>query len=138
MKIRTYSELRLLPTHQERFEYLKLVGAPGVATFGFDRWLNQTFYKSDEWKRIRQQVIIRDNGCDLGVEGYPIGWKAIVHHMNPISVDQIVHHDIDILNPEYLILCSQDTHNFIHFGREKIRHVEFADRKPNDQIPWLQ
>lgn len=152
--IRTYTELSKLKTFKERFEYLKLDGQVGVATFGFDRILNQVFYKSDAWKRVRRDVIVRDKACDLGIEGYEIcpadirekyPDKAsalmrtiIVHHMNPIKEQDIYSRSADILNPEYLITVSLLTHNAIHYGSEDLlcKYTEPVERKPNDTIGW--
>lgn len=137
MRIRRYSELRRLKTFEERFNYLKLGGEVGSTTFGFDRYLNQAFYTSPEWKRVRREVIIRDNGCDLGVDGYDIPRRILIHHMNPISEDDIIHRNVDILDPEYLICVSHDTHNAIHYGDENlIKDKQLVERSPNDTCPW--
>lgn len=136
MKIRTYSELILLPTFEERVKYLQLNGEVGTDTFGFDRYLNQRFYRSAEWKRIHDQVIIRDCGCDLGIQGREIFGKAIVHHMNPISVGDILNETSYLTNPEYLITTILDTHNLIHYGGDYIPSGTPTIRKPNDTIPW--
>lgn len=114
--IRSYSELVRLPTFEERLLYLELRGGVGRATFGFDRYLNQRFYTSQEWKNVRREVLVRDLGFDLGVEGYPIPIGATVHHMNPMVVEDIVRNRDDILDPEYLITVSHKTHNRIHYG----------------------
>ena len=114
--IRTYSELIKLKTFKDRFEYLKLDGIVGEETFGFDRYMNQIFYKSREWTSVRRAVIIRDNGCDLGVEGYEIHGKILIHHMNPINLSDIVHKTDELLNPDYLITTVLSTHNDIHYG----------------------
>lgn len=137
--IRTYSELIKLPTFEERFEYLKLGGQIGSVTFGDERYLNQVFYqRSREWKSVRMRVIARDMGCDLGVDGYELGSKlAIVHHMNPIDPKALVTGDLsDILNPEYLITVSHDTHNAIHYGTECPIQLECVERTPGDTCPW--
>ena len=136
MKIRTYSELILLPTFEERFEYLRLDGRVGEDTFGFDRYLNQLFYRSYEWKKIRDQVIIRDNGCDLGIEGYDIYGKILIHHMNPITARDIADRTELLLNPEYLICVTHDTHNAIHYGDENLIIKAPIERRPNDTCPW--
>lgn len=136
MQLRTYSKLVLLPTFEERFEYLKLNGAVGIDTFGFDRYLNQTFYKSAEWKRIRNKVIIRDNGCDLGIDGYEIYGRILIHHMNPITQDDIINRTDLLLNPEYLISVSLETHNGIHYGDTNQLLKGLIVRKPNDTCPW--
>lgn len=136
MIIRTYSELITLPTFEDRFKYLQLNGAVCEETFGFDRYLNQVFYRSQEWKRIRDQVIIRDNGCDLGVDGYEIWGKIIVHHMNPISIDDIQSLTSYLLNPEYLVSTTLQTHNAIHYGDESLLVTAPIERTPNDTCPW--
>lgn len=135
-KIRRYSEMICLPTFEERFEYLKLGGAVGVDTFGFDRYVNQVFYNSPEWKRIRDRVIIRDNGCDLGIADREIGRRVIIHHMNPITVEDIRFATDALLNPEFLICVSHDTHNAIHYGDAEQLPKNFIPRSPNDTCPW--
>lgn len=135
-KIRTYSELSKLPTFKERFEYLKLDGSVGEDTFGFDRWLNQQFYKTIEWKRIRRDVIIRDLGCDLGLDGYDIQGKIYIHHMNPISKADIVDRSEFLLNPEYLICCTFETHQAIHYGNYDMLPKDPVIRTKNDTCPW--
>ena len=120
MSIRTYSELIRLPTFEERFRYLQLSGSVGKETFGFDRYINQNFYRSAAWKRVRDQVIIRDNGCDLGIEDRIIYGKILIHHMNPISDKDILNLTDILLNPEYLICVTHDTHNAIHYGDENL------------------
>lgn len=134
--IRTYTELSQLKTFEERLKYLSLAGTVGADTFGYDRYLNQVFYRSKEWKAIRDKVIIRDMGCDLGVEGYDIRSKIIIHHMNPISVKDLDERNPDIFNLEYLITTSHKTHNAIHYGNTSIRIPEIADRKAGDTCPW--
>lgn len=137
MKIRTYSELSLLSTFEERFEYLRLDGEVGAETFGFDRYLNQAFYNSPEWRRVRDLVIIRDNGCDLGLDGYGIGGRLIIHHMNPLSIDDIRLATKNLLDPEYLLCVSHNTHNAIHYGDIDLTAAAvLAERKPNDTCPW--
>jgi hypothetical protein len=134
---KTYSELRRFHTFHERYLYLKLNGVVGSETFGFDRYLNQDFYKSFEWKRVRDVVITRDLGCDLGVEGHEINDRLYVHHMNPMGPEDIKHSNIDILDPEYLICVTHDTHNAIHFGDERLlRRTEFVVRRPGDTKLW--
>lgn len=134
---RTYSELRRLKTFEERYEYLKLSAGVGHSTFGFDRILNQTLYKSKEWKRIRDDIIIRDGGCDLGIEDREILDKIIVHHMNPISVQDILERKDWILNPEFLVCVSHRTHNAIHYGDESsLMKSSFTIRTKNDTCPW--
>lgn len=137
MKIRTYSELSKLNTFRDRFEYLKLDGSVGVETFGFDRYLNQIFYKSDIWRRIRREVSIRDRGCDLGLDGYEIHGMFIIHHMNPISADDIYNQSDYLLNPEYLITTVLPTHNAIHYGDISLLPQLPKERSPNDTCPWL-
>lgn len=136
MNIKTYSELITLPTFEERFEYLKIGGKVGVDTFGFDRYLNQIFYRSDEWKSIRDEVIIRDNGCDLGIEGRVIYSRIIVHHMNPITKDDILNRSDFLLNPEFLICTIKLTHDAIHYGDSSILLTEPVIRTKNDTCPW--
>lgn len=134
--MKTYSELCKLKSFDERFEYLKLRGSVGADTFGFDRIFNQKFYRSVEWKRIRDSVILRDNGCDMGLDGYDIYGKIIVHHMNPICLKDIEEVTAVLINPEYLICVSHETHNAIHYGNENsiVRMPE--TRKENDTCPW--
>ena len=134
--IRTYSELIKLKTFKDRFEYLKLDGIVGEETFGFDRYMNQIFYKSREWTSVRQSVIIRDNGCDLGVEGYEIHGKILIHHMNPINLSDIVHKTDELLNPDYLITTVLSTHNAIHYGDASLLPVLPIERRANDTCPW--
>ena len=136
MIIRTYNELMLLPTFEERFEYLKLSGRVGEETFGFDRWLNQKFYRSSEWKHLRDQVIIRDNGCDLGVEGREIYGKILIHHMNPISKKDILERTDLLLNPMYLISVTKQTHDAIHYSDDSILMKDPIVRSRNDTCPW--
>lgn len=135
--IRTYSELKDISSFKERYKYLKLSGRVGEDTFGFDRYLNQVFYRSPEYRKIRRDVILRDNGCDLGLEGYEIHGKILVHHMNPITKADILERSEYALNPEYLICVCHDTHNAIHYGDESLLPIEdIVIRKPNDQAPW--
>lgn len=135
--IKCYSELRTYLTFEERFDYLKLGGQVGEKTFGYDRWINQIFYKDPVWKEARQKVIIRDNGCDLGIEDHIIRSKIIIHHMNPITKEDILDRNPDIFNPEYLITTMHDTHNAIHFGDERyLRRFQIIERTPNDTCPW--
>ena len=136
MTIRTYSELILLPTFEERFEYLRLDGKVGEDTFGFDRYLNQLFYRSQEWKKIRDYVIIRDNACDLGVEGHDIYSKVLIHHMNPITARDIEKRTDLLLDPEYLICTTHNTHNAIHYGDENLIIKVPIVRTKNDTCPW--
>ena len=136
MSIRTYSELILLQTFDERYQYLRLSGTVGEETFGFDRYLNQMFYKSKEWKRIRNEVIIRDNGCDLGVPGREIYGKILIHHMNPIRKDDILRRSEYLLDPEYLICTVKNTHDAIHYGDEGLLIQMPKARTKNDTCPW--
>lgn len=136
MTIRTYSELIQIPTFEERFEYLKLAGKVGEDTFGFDRYLNQKFYKSQQWKSIRDKVIIRDNGCDLGVEGHDIYGSVIIHHMNPLVREDILELTEYLLNPEYLITTYLPTHNAIHYGDANQLAKPLVERTKNDTCPW--
>ena len=134
--IRTYSELITLPTFKERYEYLKLGGRVGEETFGFDRYLNQQFYHSQEWKSIRNEIILRDNACDLGVLGREMDKGIIIHHMNPITKDDLIHQSDFLLNPNYLICVSKKTHSAIHYGDESILYTEIVERSKNDTCPW--
>lgn len=137
--ILTYNELIRLPTFEERLSYLLLHGRVGAETFGFDRWLNQHFYRSEEWKQLRRKIIIRDNGCDLGVDGYDIQGAILVHHMNPIVADDIVNCTPYLMNPDFLISTSFDTHQAIHYENAdllKVAPIYPTERKPNDTCPW--
>lgn len=137
MKIRTYTELSQLKTFEERFEYLRLNGQVGKDTFGFDRIFNQRFYKSKEWLRVRDVVMIRDNGCDLGVEGHEIrGQRILIHHMNPFSLEDLERRVDILLNPEYLITTVHKTHNAIHYGDVNLLARSPIERRPNDTCPW--
>lgn len=135
-RIRTYRELRRFYTFEDRFEYLRLNGAVGATTFGFDRWLNQDFYRSREWKDVRLHVIARDLGCDLGVDGYEIHAKLLVHHMNPMTSDDIEHGAREILDPEYLITTTHDTHNAIHYGDANLLRKPYVERERGDTRLW--
>ena len=135
MKIRTYSELILLPTFKERYEYLKLGGKVGEETFGFDRYLNQKFYKSKEWRDIRDYVILRDNACDLGIEDREIHSRIIIHHMNPITKYDIVNQTEFLTNPEYMICTLKRTHDAIHYGDDSILFGDVIIRSKNDTCP---
>lgn len=149
--VRTYSELIKLPTFEERLSYLLLSGKVGAETFGFDRWLNQHFYKSEEWKKLRRQIIIRDNGCDLAVQDYIYGVNGeklykyeiqgsiLVHHMNPIAADDIVNCTPYLMNPDFLISTSFKTHQALHYERATLSKkppIYLNERKPNDTCPW--
>lgn len=136
MKIRRYSELITLPTFKERFQYLKLSGSVGFSTFGSERYLNQSFYRSAEWKRIRDKVIVRDGGLDLGCDGHIIRSVIIVHHMNPISLEDIDSVSPYLLDPEYLICVDSITHKAIHYSDESLLPSDFVERKPFDTCPW--
>lgn len=136
MIIRTYSELITLPTFNDRFQYLKLNGQVGESTFGFDRYLNQLFYKSDEWLRLRDQIIIRDNGCDLGIEGREIHGRILIHHMNPIRKEDILNRSRYLLDPEFLICTVKRTHDAIHYGDENLLLTIPKERRKNDTCPW--
>lgn len=134
--IRTYSELRRRETLEDRFNYLKLHGQVGDATFGFDRFLNQRFYASHEWKQVRHHVIVRDNGCDLGVDGYEIHDRIYIHHMNPMTVSDLVEFNREILDPEYLIAVTHTTHNAIHYGDVNLLPRVPVERRPGDTKLW--
>lgn len=134
--IRTYSELITLPTFEERFRYLKLNGAVGLDTFGFDRYMNQVFYNSKRWKAARDYVIVRDNGCDLAMEGHDIYGKIYIHHMNPITIEDIMHESEFLIDPEYLISTIHNTHNAIHYGDESLLITTPVERSKNDTCPW--
>lgn len=135
--IKTYTELSELKTYEERFEYLSMNKSVGEETFGFDRYLNQQLYKSKDWLIVRDAVIMRDNGCDLGLEDYDIFGTIHVHHMNPITSDDIKNVSEYLLDPEYLICVSIDTHNAIHYGsRDYVDRNKIVERAPNDQCPW--
>ena len=136
MSIKTYSELILLPTFEERFKYLQLNGRVGDDTFGFDRYINQKFYRSAEWKRIRDYIIIRDNGCDLAVDGYEIHGRILIHHINPITISDIKFSTGYLMNPDYLICVTHNTHNAIHYGDEKQIITGPIVRTKNDTCPW--
>lgn len=136
MKIRTYSELIRIPTFLERFEYLKLHGVVGADTFGPDRYLNQRLYHSATWDNIKRKVILRDNGLDLGIPGREIHGRVVIHHMNPISAEDILIGSDLLFDPEYLISVSLRTHNAIHYGDKNLLIPDFSERKPNDTCPW--
>lgn len=136
MMIRTYQDLLTFQTFEERFKYLKLHGKVGEDTFGFDRVFNQMFYRSKEWKRIRNEIIVRDLGCDLGIEGREILNSPVIHHMNPISIDDIRNSTEFLLNPNYLITVTSNTHRAIHYGDESMLALDPIDRHPNDTCPW--
>lgn len=133
---RSYSELMTLQTFEERFEYLKLNGVVGKETFGFDRILNQILYKNPKWRRKRNDIIIRDNGCDLGIEGREIYGPVTVHHINPITVEDILNDNPIVYDDENLICVTQNTHNAIHYSDDNILVKDPIERKPNDTCPW--
>ncbi len=136
--IRTYSELSTIHSFEDRYRYLRLNGSVGTETFGFDRIFNQQFYRSREWKAIRDHVIVRDNGCDLGVEGYEIHGRIYIHHMNPIMLKDIETTSEFLLDPEYLIATTHGTHNAIHYGDEDLLILPPVERSKNDTCPWRQ
>ena len=135
-RIRTYSELRRLETFEERFRYLSLHGEVGRATFGFDRWINQQFYRSREWKTARRDAIARDRGCDLGIEGWPIQSQILVHHMNPMVIEDVYEGNLSILDAEFLITTTHRTHNAIHYGDERLLPRPLVERRPGDTKLW--
>lgn len=134
--IKTYSEMILLPTFLERFRYLQIGGMVGAETFGFDRYLNQSLYRTAEWKRFRNEIIVRDNGCDLGCDDRTIYGKILVHHINPLTVEDIVNRHSCVFDPDNVICVSLDTHNAIHYGDEELLMLGPIERKPNDTCPW--
>jgi hypothetical protein len=136
MRTRRYSELRRLETFEDRFEYLSLSGEVGRATFGFDRWMNQRFYQSHEWQQARDFVIVRDNGCDLGIPGYEIHFRLLVHHMNPVTQEDLRNGEDWIIDPEYLITTTHRTHNAIHYGDDSLLPRAPVARKPGDTKLW--
>lgn len=133
-----YSDLILYPTIEERFEYLKIGGSIGIETFGTDRYLNQILYNSTEWRRLRDKIIVRDLGCDLGLEGFEIHSKIIIHHLNPITVQDVIDRNPDIFNPENLITTCIRTHNAIHYGDADLLPKTPIIRRANDMCPWKQ
>lgn len=136
LMMKTYSELSKLKTFEERFKYLQLKGEVGEDTFGFDRWINQQFYRSVEWRNVRNAVILRDDGCDLGDQNRPIKGRVIIHHMNPLQKTDFDQNPDYLLNPEYLVCVSHNTHNAIHYGDENLLPKEWTPRQPNDTCPW--
>ena len=135
--IKTYSELIQIPTFVERYRYLRLGGKAGEITFGNERYLNQTLYRSPEWKSFRREMILRDDGCDLGVDGYSINGIILLHHINPITVEDIYDRSDSVFDPENVICVSKRTHNAIHYGDEELLLIdEIIERTPNDTIPW--
>lgn len=133
--LKRYSELITFPTFEERLNYLRLSNQVGYETFGFDRYLNQNLYHSDIWKRLRNEIILRDNGCDLAIDGFTIFGKVIIHHLNPLTKDDIILGSSKVLDPENLVCVSYDTHNAIHYGSEP-RSYSFVERKENDTCLW--
>ena len=136
MRTRTFSELSHIPSFEGRFQYLKLGGNVGRETFGFDRYINQRFYSSFEWKRVREEVIVRDNGCDLGVPGYEIHGGLLIHHINPMTADDVSHGEDWILDPEFLITTTHNTHNAIHYGTDTLLPKVAIAREPGDTRLW--
>ena len=136
MRIRTYTELRRFETFEDRYEYLRLGGEVGQTTFGFDRWLNQQLYSSYQWRRARDQVIVRDEGCDLGVPGFELEIGLLVHHMNPLTPEAIENGEEWIFDPEFLIVTSKRTHNAIHFGDRSLLPRAPVERRPGDTTLW--
>ena len=136
MSIRTYSELITIPTFEERFEYLQLKGSVGKDTFGYDRYLNQVLYRSPEWKRLRNQIIIRDCGCDLACDGYDIYGKVLIHHLNPITVEDVLARSRKVFDPDNLVCVSHSTHNAIHYGDVDLLVTGLIIRTKNDTCPW--
>lgn len=134
--MKTYTELIALSTFKERFDYLKLNGKIGEETFGFDRYLNQQFYRSQEWKKIRNQIIIRDNACDIAHPDFPIAGRIYIHHLNPITSEDIINHTRYLVDPEFLVCVSYDTHYSITYGDEGLLPSGPVERKPNDTCPW--
>lgn len=136
MKIKTYSELITFSTFEERFEYLQLKGIVGQETFGFDRYLNQILYNSKEWKHLRNEIIVRDNGCDLALEGFEIHGRILIHHINPITIDDVIKRREMVFDPENLICVTHNTHNAIHYGDKSLLITGPIERRANDTCPW--
>ena len=134
--IRRYSELRRLETFEDRFRYLAMHGSVGDATFGFDRYINQQFYTSSQWKQLRHEIISRDFGCDLGIDGFEIHYRPIIHHMNPMTAKDVIHGDSSILDPEFLITTTHQTHNAIHYGDERLLPKRYVERHRGDTKLW--
>lgn len=133
---RRYSEMLEIPSFEDRFEYLKLVGSVGAATFGSARYMNQEFYRSREWKRFRDEIILRDEGCDLAVPGRLVRGRLLVHHLNPITEDELVHGATSLLDPENAVCVSFITHQAIHYGDKDLLYPDPVERHPNDTCPW--
>lgn len=136
MRTRSYSEMRTYETFEDRFEYLRLAGEVGAEVFGHDRWINQSFYRSREWRDVRDYVIVRDNGCDLGVPGQEIYREQLVHHVNPMTPEDLIRGELWVLDPEYLILTCKRTHNAIHFGDASLIRKPTVVRAPGDTKLW--
>lgn len=136
MSIKTYSEVIALPTFEDRFNYLQLKGRVGQETFGYDRYLNQILYNSYEWRKFRREIIVRDNGCDLACEGHDINDKALIHHINPIRVEDIINRNPIVFDPENVITTILSTHNAIHYGDENLLIISPIERRQNDTCPW--
>lgn len=136
MSIKTYSEVIALPTFEDRFNYLQLKGRVGQETFGYDRYLNQILYNSYEWRKFRREIIVRDNGCDLACEGHEINGKALIHHINPIRVEDIINRNPIVFDPENVITTIHNTHNAIHYGDENLLITFPIERRQNDTCPW--
>ena len=134
--VRTYSELRRLPSFEERYDYLKLRASVGEVTFGFERYLNQDFYRSRQWRDVREYVIARDEGMDLGIDGYEIYDRVIIHHMNPMRTEDLINGNEDVLDPEFLITTTHRTHNAIHYGDKSLLPTALVDRRPGDTRLW--
>ena len=134
--IRTYSEIITLKTYEERFDYLKIGGQVGRETFGYDRYLNQILYNTKQWKKFRREIVIRDNACDLACEGYEINYRILVHHINPITVEDIINRNPMIFDPENAITTTHRTHNAIHYGDKNLLMLQPTERTPNDTCPW--
>ena len=135
-KIRTYSETITLPTYEERFDYLKLEGKVGKETFGYDRYLNQILYNTEQWRKFRRGIIIRDNACDLACEGYEINYRILVHHINPITVEDVINRNPMIFDPENVITMTHRTHNALHYGNKNLLVTKPIERTKNDTCPW--
>lgn len=134
--MKTYTELITIPTFEERFRYLKLDGVVGQSTFGYDRYLNQVLYHSDEWKRFRRDIIVRDNGCDLACDGFDIQIRALIHHINPITVEDVLNRHPKVFDPDNVITTTYNTHRAIHYGDESLLIIAPIIRTPNDTCPW--
>lgn len=135
--IRTYDEMIKFPSFAERFNFCKLSGEVGVETFGFDRLINQKFYKSSVWMKLRDEIILRDNGCDLAIPGREIQGRIYIHHLNPLRLNDIINCTEYLLDPKYLVCVSHNTHNAIHYGTEENLYRDPIERKSNDMCPWL-